>query len=282
MKSRGDAVIAATSADGTNVRAYDEGQGPVILMVGPGLDDGRRGKKVAAILSKRFRVIRLHRRQYRLDLKIDRKHGSPCSVAQEVDDVLAVVRAVGDPIVIYGHSSGGVVALEALAAAPSSFAGAVIFEPSAVIGLPLAGEGGEVLKRARAAVAAGQPGQAMAIFTRHTVELPSWQASLVGMLTALVPRYRKLVPCQLDDLEAMDHLGVRLDMYAQINIPIVLLGGDRSPANLVERLNAIEHVMPHAQRVVMHKRDHGADLRAPKEVARVIETLADKMLHQHG
>jgi pimeloyl-ACP methyl ester carboxylesterase len=275
-------MITAASADGTNVRAYDEGQGPVILMVGPGLDDGRRGKKVAAILSKRFRVVRLHRRQYRLDLKTDRKHGSPCSVAQEVDDVLAVVRAVGDPIVIYGHSSGGVVALEALAAAPSSFASAVIFDPSAVIGHPLAGEGGEVLKRARAAVAAGRPGKAMAIFARHNVELPSWQASLVGLLTALVPRYRNLVPCQLDDLEAMDHLGVRLDTYAQINIPTVLLSGDRNPAHIPKRLDAIERVMPHTDRVVMHKRDHGADLKAPKEVARIIETLADKMLHQRG
>jgi hypothetical protein len=29
----------------------------------------------------------------------------------------------------------------------------------------------------------------------------------------------------------------------------------------------------------MPKRDHGADLKAPEEVARVIETLADKVLH---
>jgi pimeloyl-ACP methyl ester carboxylesterase len=104
---------------------------------------------------------------------------------------------------------------------------------------------------------------------------------LSGIATALVPHYRKLVPCQIDDLEAMDQLGVRLATYAQINVPTLLLGGDRSPANLAERLDAIEQVMPSAERVVMHKRDHGADLQAPKEVARVIETLADKVLHQY-
>jgi pimeloyl-ACP methyl ester carboxylesterase len=274
-------VLTVTSADGTDVRAYDEGHGPAIVMLGPGLDDGTRTKKMAAILAKRFRVIRLHRRQYRLDLKADPKLGSPCTVGQEVEDVLAVVRAVGEPVIIYGHSDGGVVALEALAASSSSFTGAVIFEPSAVIGPPLAGAGGEVLKQARAALAAGRPGKAMAIFTRGAAGLPPWQAWLVGMIVPLVPKYRRLVPAQIDSLEAMDQLGVRLDTYAQINVPTVLLGGDRNPAHIPERLDAIERVMPHTERVVMHKRDHGADLKHPKEVARVIEALADKVLHQH-
>ena len=174
------------------------------------------------------------------------------------------------------------VALEALAASPSSFTGAVIFEPAAVIGPPLAGEGDEVLTQARAAPAAGRPGQAMAIFTQDAGGLPPWQTWPVGMTIPLIPKYRRLVPCQLDSLEAIDRLGVRLDTYAQIKVPTVLLGGDRNPAHITERLDAIERVMPHAERVVMHRRDHGADLKHPKQVARVIEALADKVLPQRG
>jgi pimeloyl-ACP methyl ester carboxylesterase len=89
------------------------------------------------------------------------------------------------------------------------------------------------------------------------------------------------VGCQLDSLEALDQLGVRLDTYATINVPTVLLGGGskRNPAHMAERLDAIQRVLPHAQRVVMPKQDHGADLKHPKDVARVIETLADKVLH---
>jgi pimeloyl-ACP methyl ester carboxylesterase len=275
-------VLTTISADGTSVRAYDEGHGPAIVLLGPGLDDGTRCKKLAKILSKRFRVVRLHRRQYRLDLKTDPKLGGlPCSVADEVQDVLAVVRAIGEPVVLYGHSDGAVVALEALAASPSSFAGGVIFEPAAVIGPPLSGEGGQVLTQARAALAAGRPGKAIAIFTHGAVELPRWQAGLAGMAVALTPKYRRLVPCQLDSLEALDQLGVRLDTYAKIEVPTVLLGGGskRNPAHIRKRLDAVQRVMPHAQRVVMPKRDHGADLKAPKEVARVIETLAEKVLH---
>jgi hypothetical protein len=36
--------------------------------------------------------------------------------------------------------------------------------------------------------------------------------------------------------------------------------------------------MPHAEKVVLPRQGHGADQRAPGEVARVIETLADKVL----
>jgi pimeloyl-ACP methyl ester carboxylesterase len=273
-------MITTTSADGTDVRVYDEGQGPAIVMLGPGLDDGTRCKKIAAILAERFRVVRLHRRQYRLDLKADPElGGSPCTVAQEVEDVLAVVRAIGEPVVLYGHSDGGVVALEALAASPSSFAGAVIFEPAAVVERPWSGEDGQVLKQARTALAAGRPGKAMAIFSHGAVGLPRWQALLVGMSVALIPKYRRLVPAQLDSLEAMDGLGVRLDAYAKIEVPAVLLSGDRSPPN-IERLDAIERVMPHTERVVMHKRDHGADVKHPKQVAAIIQTLAGKAFHQ--
>jgi pimeloyl-ACP methyl ester carboxylesterase len=95
----------------------------------------------------------------------------------------------------------------------------------------------------------------------------------------VVPKYRRLVPSQLDSLEAMDRLGVRLDTYAKIEVPTVLLSGDRSQVN-IERVDAIEGVMPQTERVVMHNRDHGADVKHPKQVTAVIQTLADKVFHR--
>ncbi|PXX61658.1 pimeloyl-ACP methyl ester carboxylesterase [Nocardia tenerifensis] len=269
-------MITLTAADGTSVHASDRGSGPTILMIGPGLDDGSRTEKVAAILAERFRVIGLRRRQYRLDLKAE--HPAPFSVAEEVDDVLTLARHVGRPSVVYGHSSGGVVALEAVAAAPSLFAGAVIFEPAAVIETPLAGVDGAAITAARAAIAGGRPDVAMRIFTRVVAGYPAWQAWLVGALVALVPRYRRLVPGQIDDLAAMDQLGDRRAAYAEIPVPTVLLGGDRSPARNTAVLEALAKVLPGNERVVMRGRDHSADVKDPKQVARIVETLADRVL----
>jgi len=268
-------VFTVSSADGTEVRAYDEGQGgSAIVLLHPGLDDGTRPRRLAALLTPRYRVLRLIRRQYRLDLK-----PRPTSIAQEVDDVVAVARALGGPVLLYGHSDGGVVALEALAASPEAFAGGVIFEPAAVIDSdePLAGKDGAVLAEARALLAKGKPGKAIGVFLRRTIELPPWQANLTAFFVGIVPRYRRLVGAQLDSLEALDRLGVRLDTYARITVPTVLLGGDRGPAHIGRRLDAVAAAMPKAQKVVMPGRDHGADLKAPKEVAAVIEGLAERV-----
>lgn len=285
-------MLTTKSIDGTEVRAIDEGQGPVVLLVGPGMDDGAANKKLAAKLAKHFRVLRLIRRQYRVDLKTDVKMGLPrATVAQEVEDVLAVVASVGGPVLLYGHSSGAVVALEALVASPSSFAGAVVFEPAAVIDgdKPLSGSRGEVLAEARTALAAGKHGKALAAFLRGPIRLNPIPARLAGAMTAVIPRYRNLIPCQINDMEAMDEVGERLDAYATIEVPVVMLGGEitdretvssptKNPAHIGERLNAITKVLPNAEQVIMKGRNHSANRQAPDEVVAVIKTLADKVL----
>jgi pimeloyl-ACP methyl ester carboxylesterase len=157
-------------------------------------------------------VVRIVRRHYRLDIP-----AAPCySMAKEVEDVLALAKVLGEPMVIVGHSSGAVVALEALVAAPSAFAGAVLFEPPVATG-PEPGDG--ALERAKAAIAAGKPGTAMQIFVCDAVGMPASQAWLMRPLTAVIPKMRSLA-----------------------------------------------------------RRDHSAHLKAADEVARVIETLAGKVL----
>src|SRR5512142_1620707 len=103
IKAAGEShLLTATAADGTQVRAEVEGAGRTILILHPGMDTGKSYARIAAILGKRYRVIRLHRRQYRLDLKADPLHGSPCTVADEVDHVLAIVKIIGEPVFLYG------------------------------------------------------------------------------------------------------------------------------------------------------------------------------------
>ncbi|MDG6910296.1 MAG: alpha/beta hydrolase, partial [Nitrososphaerota archaeon] len=125
-----DSVITVSSRDGTSVQATDEGEGPTILVLHPGLDDGASWERVASRLASRFRVVRLHRRPYRLDLPNDPR----LSMALEVEDVQAVLREIGGRVLLVGNSSGAVVALEVLVASPTAFAGAVLYEPPLVIG----------------------------------------------------------------------------------------------------------------------------------------------------
>lgn len=266
-------MITTTALDGTSVRAYDEGQGPAILFLHGGMDDGASWKLVTRRLNSQFRTLRLHRRQYRLDLKTSGR----CTMAEEVEHIRALVKLIDEPMLIAGHSSGAVLALEAMAVMPEAFAGAVLYEPPCVIGPPL---GGEALARAQTAMDAGKPGRALAIFMRDIVEAPASAAWMSAAAIPLIPRMGRLAQHQLDDCAAIDEVGLRLDAYARIDVPVVLLGGERSPTHLGERLDALEHAMPTTERVRLRRQGHAATSLAPARVAEVIAKLGDKVLQE--
>ncbi|ADD45557.1 alpha/beta fold hydrolase [Stackebrandtia nassauensis] len=265
-------MFTLNSPDGTEVLAAVDGRGPVILFLHAGMDSETAWARPARRLADRFRTLRVRRRRYRLDLTDEVAR----SLASEVDDVAALARAMDAPVLLVGHSSGAVVALEAMVAAPSSFAGAVLYEPPIVTGPPL---GGEALVRARAAVAAGKPGAAIAGFVRDVVGMPGWIARAAGMYAAVSPRMRALVPRQVEELAAIDELGNRLDAYARIDSPVLLLGGERSPANLAHRLDALAAVLPHAERRTLRKLGHDGNRRSPGMLAGVIAEFADRVLN---
>lgn len=82
-------VISVRSSDGRTIEAFDDGAGPAIVIIHGGMDDGLVWKKVADRLSNGCRVVRLRRRPYGLR--------APTTMAQEVDDVLAVSETVPAP-----------------------------------------------------------------------------------------------------------------------------------------------------------------------------------------
>jgi len=261
-------VLTAAAADGSQAEAIDEGLGSPILVLHGGMGDSSAWVRVTDLLRDRFRTVRLARRQYRLELP--RK----ITMAQEVEHVAAIARRLDRPLLV-GHSSGAVLALEALAADPELYSGAVLYEPPSVIDKPL---GGDSSGRARAALAEGKPGEAMTVFLREVVELKPMMARLAGLAIGLSPGLRSRVERQLDDLDAINELGVRLAAYARIELPILLLGGDRSPKHLGERLDALERVLPHSRRLLMHGQGHGAERSAPARVAKAITKHIDEEL----
>ncbi|GAA2545758.1 alpha/beta hydrolase [Winogradskya consettensis] len=258
--------MRATAIDNSVAEAVDEGLGTPILVLHGGMGDPSAWERVTARLRHRFRTIRLHRRQYRLDLP------APVTMADEVEHVAAIASEVDRPLLV-GHSSGAVLALEALVADPSLYRGAVLYEPPIVIDEPL---GGAKLVPARRALDAGSPGKALSIFLRDVVGMPVPSAALAGFVVGR-SGYAPRVARQLDDNDQIDALGVRLPAYAKIDLPVLLIGGDRSPAHLASRLDALEKALPRSRRLLMHGQGHSAELRAPGRVAVAIEKFLDEV-----
>ncbi|XVU24451.1 alpha/beta fold hydrolase [Actinoplanes sp. CA-054009] len=239
----------------------DEGRGRPILVLHGGMGDLGSWAGVTDRLRDRFRTVRLHRRQYRLD--VPRR----VSIADEVAEVRAAAAELDRPVLV-GHSSGAVVALEALVADPGLYSAAVLYEPPLVIDEPLSGGHGP---RARAALAEGRPGTAFAIFLREVARMRS---PMIGVARFAMNRRAAeigpLVERQWDDNDAIDALGRRLEAYGGIGVPVLLLAGGRSPRHLIERLDALERALPNATRTTMRGQGHTAERTAPGRVAAAI------------
>ena len=258
--------------DPAGVVYADEGSGPVVLVVHGGLSDESAWAKVAAELTPSFRVVRIRRRLYRTELAPD----PATDFAREVDDLLALAADLAEPVVIVGHSSGAIVALETVVRGEARFRGCVVYEPPIVLGEPIGGETG--VADARAALARGRSGTALRIHVTRMVQMPAAVGWLMPVFVRFSSKVRSLVPRQIDDTESINRLGTRLDAYASITLPVLLLTGARSPTHLRERTERLAAVLPAARPVaVLPKQGHGASERAPGEVARLISDFVQSL-----
>jgi hypothetical protein len=100
------------SADGTSI-GYDRlsDDGPVLVLVGGGLDDGTENLPLGEHLTDGLAVVSYRRRG-----RGDSGDTQPYAVEREVEDLAAVIDAVGGRAHLFGASSGGALALEAAAA----------------------------------------------------------------------------------------------------------------------------------------------------------------------
>ena len=116
--------MTVTSSDGTRI-AYDrQGDGPALILVGGGLDDGSENVPLAAELARSFTVFNYARRG-----RGDSGDTQPYALEREIEDLEALVAEAGGSAHAYGVSSGGALALEAAAAG-------VAFERLAVYEVP--------------------------------------------------------------------------------------------------------------------------------------------------
>jgi pimeloyl-ACP methyl ester carboxylesterase len=251
-----------TSSDGTAISVLSTGTGPGLVVL-PGTT--RRAYHYAALAAALGKAYTVH--------TVDRRgrgasgpQGPDYRIEREVEDALAVLDATGASIV-FGHSYGGLIALELARHRPLS--SLLLYEP------PVSGLDATFLPSLTAAVDDGRYGRAMAelLVGLQLVppRVPMFAFATMGWLMmrgregAALRETMRTVPAEIRE-------GARLDpdlsRYAEITTPTLLLGGGRSPAWLPAALPKLQRVLPNAQLVVSPGLDHNApDENAPATVA---------------
>ncbi|HEX3254574.1 MAG TPA: alpha/beta hydrolase, partial [Gaiellaceae bacterium] len=98
------------SADGTPIAYERIGDGPPLVVVGGAWNTRQSATELAERLADSFTVYTYDRRG-----RGDSGDTEPYAVEREVEDLEAVIGAAGGSAALFGHSSGGALALETTA-----------------------------------------------------------------------------------------------------------------------------------------------------------------------
>jgi len=265
-----------TAGDGTRLIARHAGRGvPVVLVHGSagGLDSWN---PVTPFLDDGFEVWVYARRGYAPSSGC----GRPKTYADDVDDLRAVLTAIGRPAHVVGGSYGGTVALHAANANRTAIRSVTVFEPPLyAAGPPMAA----ARDRYRELLQAGDLATATRVFATDVARMPAAIVAAPAEADAGPPpddadraaALAEAVGC-LHDLEAMAADTVDVQRWRHIDAPALILHGSDTWAPMPATMAALANALPGARRTVLPGQTHFAPHTAPGLFAQALRAFLDE------
>lgn len=240
-----------------------DGHGRPVVLVHGTMDRSSSFGRAAKALDG-FRVTRYDRRGYAHSLTL----GPPASFAQQVDDLLDVVRteADGRPALVFGHSYGGTIALGAAERDPTVVAGVAVYECP----LPWLEWWPRDSAGARAVASADDPEAAGEAFMRRMVGDRRWERLPPSTKEARRAEWATLV-AEIGQLRTPDAPPVDL---AAISAPVIAAHGTAGVAHHERAAQEVALRVPGASLEVVDGAGHGVHLTHPTAVAGFVRELA--------
>jgi pimeloyl-ACP methyl ester carboxylesterase len=207
-----------TSADGTRI-GYDRlnEDGPVLVLISGGLDDGTESVPLGEYLTDTFAVVTYRRRG-----RGDSGDTEPYALQREIEDLAAVIDAVGGRAHLFGASSGGALALEA-AAAGLPIDRIAIHEVPYLIGEAMLGAWRAYRTDLAAALDAGDQDEALRLFMRLAGSSPEDIAA--AETSPYWPGLRELAPTLRYDAACLGEGSPPSTRLVAITQPVLLTTG---------------------------------------------------------
>jgi pimeloyl-ACP methyl ester carboxylesterase len=246
-------MSTVTSPDGTIIDYDRYGDGPTVVFIGGAtqyraLDEGTT-QVAKRLASEGFTTVDYDRRG-----RGRSGDTAPWSLDREVEDVAALLKAVGGPATLYSSSSGATVALAAASAdigvtalalyEPPFFAGADFSAHLVALRSLLADEENDEAMRYNLTSVIGLPSEAV----EGMVHAPSW-AEMVAVAATLVY-----------DFTAVHDINVDPDWrrrWASITVPTIVYSGDQTFPGMPEAADAVAAAVPDARRRTLPGQGHG-------------------------
>jgi len=242
-------LITVNSNDGTRIGVECTGTGPTLLFVHGGVGDRTRWTPMFPLLASRFTVCAMDRRGRGAS-----GDSAQYSLLKEAEDVAAVVNSRSGPVFLFGHSYGGVAALEATFLT-NRIARLMLYEP------PLhepVDNNLAVVAKMEAVIKKGDLERAFVMFQTEIVKQspeeiarmkarPTW-TRLVGTI-AVQPRQMRALSAYRFDASRMK----------SVTMPtLLLIGEDTASPYARQSISALRESLPNPTVVVLEHQEHNA------------------------
>jgi pimeloyl-ACP methyl ester carboxylesterase len=258
----------AISADGTRIAYWREGSGPPLLLVHGGVCDHLAWYFVVPLLAQKFTVFTYDRRG-----RGESGDTPPYAVERELEDIVAMLAAIGEPAHLLGHSAGGILALK-VAERRNGLLSLTLYEPAFLVDGARQRPGPEVLEKMQSLLAAGDRDEVVRIAIRETLELPEREIAAMGQ----GPGWEQL--CSVAHTVPYDWMlwTERLDVekLSAARTRALLLMGSESPSWLQMGTKAVHAALPSARLEVLEGQKHSATITAPEMFACAVIKFAEE------
>jgi pimeloyl-ACP methyl ester carboxylesterase len=255
-----------TSADGTEI-AFDRiGDGPALILVGGAFNDRQSPAALAELLSQSFSVYTYDRRG-----RGDSGFTEPYAVEREIEDLQAVIEAAGGNPHLFGHSSGGSLALETTARSVS-VAKLAMYEPPYIVDDSRPPLPTDYIEHLEELTAAGKRKEIVGYFMTAAVGMPPEMVELM-LESPMTESMERVAHTVSYDGRVM----LRGSMYGQplpaewtdsVTVPTLVMDGGNSPDWLHNAARALVEVLPDVRYRTLEGQDHAA---APEAIAPTLE-----------
>ena len=235
------------------------GSGPALVLVhGAFSDHDSNWEFVKPLLETRFTVHAVARRG-RGETVATTGHG----LEDEGRDVAAVIRSIGEPVFLLGHSYGGHASLLAAAEDPDRVRKLVIYEPASPhLVSPDAMGPLEALARV------GDWDAFCVTFFRDLLQVPVAEVDAVRASELWAPILRD-AEASLGDLRAISHYDFHAERFRGLHMPVLLQVGTESPRDLYVT-DALAAVLPDVRIEELPGQAHEGMTTAPEMYAEAV------------
>lgn len=240
-----------TSADGTRIAYERDGEGPPVVVIGGIFCDRQRTADLAGHLAEWFGVINYDRRG-----RGESGDTRPYAVEREIEDLAALIDAAGGTAMVYGHSSGAGLALNAAAKGLPITRLALHEPPYGPDDAESRASARSLAERVRSAIDADREGDAIA----HFLEALGLGQYIVAALRTN-PEMLAVARTMPYDFEVMgDSSGgtVPEDLVRAVHIPTLVLAGGASSDFFRRTAERIVGLLPDGVHALLEEHDHDA------------------------